>query len=79
MVRISFYFEIVTGVANFIRTGTVLSNLKLFANGSSTTPVYAITSATVFDFNIRGQVRDKFVVDVEVEANGDVITFSDGN
>ncbi|AMV27563.1 hypothetical protein VT84_24390 [Gemmata sp. SH-PL17] len=77
--RIRFYFDITTGAANFIRTGTTLSDLALFADKDADTPIYLIESATVFDFNIAGQVRDRFIVDADIEANGDVIDFSDGN
>jgi hypothetical protein len=76
-VKIRFYFDVATGVAAFIRTGTVLSNLKLFADANSTNPMYLISSATVFNFHVHGQVRDRWVVDVDIEANGSVITFTD--
>ena len=76
-IKIRFYFDIVVGVASFIRAGTVLTNLKLFANQSSPNPMYLIASATVFNFNVHGQIRDKWVVDADIETNGNVITFSD--
>jgi hypothetical protein len=76
-IKIRFYFDVSTGVAAFIRTGTVLADLKLFADENSTSPMYSIASATVFHFNVQGQVRDRFVVDADLEANGAVITFTD--
>ena len=77
--RIRFYFDVNSGLAAFIRTGTVLTNLKLYADEAATNPIYALTSATVFDFNMVGRVRDTFIVDADIESNGDVITFNDGN
>jgi hypothetical protein len=76
-IKIRFYFDVASGVAAFIRAGTVLTDLKLFADESSSSPMYSITSATVFGFNVQGQVRDRFIVDADIEANGAVITFTD--
>ena len=78
-IKIRFYFDITTGSAAFIRAGTVLTDLALYADGTADVPIYLIESATVFDFRLGGQVRDRFIVDADIEANGDVITFSDGN
>lgn len=77
--RVRFYFDATTGVATFIRTGTNFTSFKLFARAAATNPIYAFTNVNVFDFNIVGQVRDRIIVDVDLEAYGDVITFTDAN
>lgn len=75
-IKVRFYFDIATGAASFIRTGTTLTDLALYADIGGTA-LYTFDSATVFDFNIVGQVRDRFIVDADLEANGDVVNFSD--
>ncbi len=75
--KVRFYLDIVSGQADFIRAGTVLTNLELFHDADNPTPLVLCSSATVFDFNVVGQVRDKFVVDADLEPAGDVVTFTD--
>lgn len=79
IVRVVFYLDITTGAHGFIRTGTTLSNLKLFLDGSATNPLYAFTTAKVFDCNTRGQVRDRFIVEADIEAYGNVVTANEPN
>lgn len=76
-IRIVFYFDTSTGDYAFIRAGTTLSNLKLFHNIDAATPLVAVSSATVFTSRVRGQVRDRMIVEAEIESNGDVITITD--
>jgi hypothetical protein len=76
-IKIRFYFDIATGQARFIRANTVLANLKLYHDAAADAPLVLVTSARVFDFNVVGQVRDRFVVDADIEPLGDVITFTD--
>ncbi len=73
-IKVVFYLDVSSGAFVFIRTGTALTDLKLFADGNSVTPLYSISSATVFEASVRGQIRDRFIVDAEIEANGDVVT-----
>lgn len=76
-VKVTFYFDVTAGVFNFIRPGTILTSLKLYTDSSNTNPLYAFTSAKVFDTNVRGQVRDRFIVEADIEAYGNVITVAD--
>lgn len=78
-VRIVFYFDITTGEHLFIAAGTTITTLKLFADGAAVTPLYSFTTAKVFDKTVRGQIRDRFIVDTDIEAYGNVITAADGN
>lgn len=78
-IRIRFYFDNTTGVMAFIRTGTDLSNLRLFARSGATNAIYVIGTARVMNTNLVGQVRDRLIVDVDLEAVGDVITFTNAN
>lgn len=79
MVKIVFYLDITTGEFQFIRTGTTLTNLKLFLDNTATNPMYLLTSARVFDTTVRGQVRDRFIVEADIEAVGDVVTQNEPN
>jgi hypothetical protein len=76
-VTVKFYLDIVTGVYTFIRTGTILTGVELFVNINDPSPIVTITEATVFNFQIVGQIRDKMVATAQLEANGDVITCTD--
>ena len=76
-IKIRFYLDIVAGRMGFIRTGTQLTNLQLYLDDQAPTPLYAISEARVFDTNVVGQVRDKWVVDADIEAVGNVVEFTD--
>jgi hypothetical protein len=78
-VRVVFYLDVTTGVHVFIRAGTVLTNLKFFARTGAVTPLFTWTSATVFSSRVRGQIRDRMIVEAEIEPNGDVTTAADAN
>lgn len=76
-IRVVFYLDIATGLYAFIRAGTVLTDLKLWHDSAALAPVFAISSATVFDSTVRGQVRGQMIVEAEIEANGDAIIVTD--
>jgi hypothetical protein len=76
-IRVVFYLDISTGLFTFIRTGAVLTDLQLFHNIVASAPLYQIASATVFDATVRGQIRDRMIVEADIEANGDVVTATD--
>jgi hypothetical protein len=76
-VTITFYFDIVSGRFVEFDTGNILVGLNLFTTIDSSVPQYAIDEAEVFDVTFRGQIRGQFVVTVECEAKGDVVTGND--
>jgi len=76
-IRVVFYLDISSGVYAFIRAGTTLTNLKLFHDLNALTPLAAFTTATVFTSRVRGQIRDRMIVEAEIEPYGDVITVTD--
>jgi hypothetical protein len=78
-IRVVFYLGINDGQYIFIRPGTTITNLNLWADQDATTALYAFTSAKVFDTTVRGQIRDRFIVEADLEAYGDVITATDPN
>lgn len=78
-IRVTFYLDITSGLFTAVRPGTVLTNLRLFTRSAASNPVYLFSSATVFDMTVRGQVRDRFVVDCDIEPAGDVITATEPN
>src|SRR5258708_3857979 len=77
-ITIKFYFDITAGVINFIRTGVVLADLSLFADGNSGTALYTIDLAIVLRIMTQGRIRDQWVVTAEIEAQGDVVAAFDG-
>ena len=78
-VSVTFYLDIATGQFTFVRTGTILTDVKLFADIDSATPLYELGTAEVFDFQIRGQVRGQMIATCELEAKGDVVTALNAN
>lgn len=78
-VRVVFYLDVTTGVHVFIRAGTILTALKFFARSGAVTPIFTWSSATVFSSRIRGQIRDRMIVEAEIEPNGDAATAADCN
>jgi hypothetical protein len=76
-VRIVFYFDIATGVYEFIRPGSQIVDLALYHDGNAATPLVLIADAQVFDATVRGQVRDRMIVEAEIEPYGDVVTVTD--
>lgn len=78
-IKIRFYLDIRGGSANFIRATSYLTNLALYLDVTATNPMYLITSASVYRFNVAGQVRDKFIVDADIECNGPVIYYNEPN
>jgi hypothetical protein len=78
-IRVTFYLDVTTGAYTFIRAGTSLTNLALYADANSATPLYVIGDASVFSATVRGQIRDRFIVDAEIEAYGDCVVASDPN
>lgn len=77
--RVVLYLDVTSGVYTTLRAGTTLTDLKFFARAAATTPIYAATSATVFSMRLRGQIRDRFIVECEIEPNGDVVTAAEPN
>lgn len=78
-IRVLFYLDVTTGVHVAFRAANVLTNLKLFARNLAITPILSYASATIFSRRIRGQIRDRLIVECELEPNGDVITAADCN
>jgi hypothetical protein len=76
-IRIVFYLDITSGEYAFIRAGTTLSNLALFHDMNADDPMFLIATAKVFDSRVRGQVRERMIVEAEIEPYGDVITVVD--
>jgi len=78
-IRVMFYLDITTGVYAFIRAGAVLANVDLFADVNASAPLYSFATATVFSSTVRGQIRDRMIVEAELEASGDVVTANEPN
>lgn len=77
--RFRLYLDVTAGTYTALRAGAAITNLKLFLVAASTNPAYAFTAFNVFSSKLAGQVRDRFIVDVEGEPAGDVITASEPN
>lgn len=78
-IRIVLYLDVTAGIFTTMRAGTTLSSLKLFAVSTATNPLYTFTTVNVFESTVRGQVRDRFIVELECEPAGNVITAAEPN
>lgn len=69
-----FYLDIATGQFTRLRTGTILFDVRFFADIDSNVPLYEFDEAEVFDFQVVGQIRGTMICTCELEAKGDVVT-----
>jgi hypothetical protein len=76
-IRVVFYLDITTGAYEFIRAGVGLVNVGLWHDGNALAPLVLVSLAQVFDSTVRGQIRDRMIVEAELESYGDVVTVTD--
>lgn len=70
--------DITAGDLTTIQRGTLITNLKLFADIDATDPIYTIPSFKVFKSTPRGEINGRFTYDVEGKAKGEY-TLNDPN
>lgn len=76
-VQIKGYHDNATGVYTPIRSGTTLTDLKLFVLSTDTDPAFAFSSATVGRSRIGAEVRGKFEWDCECYPSGNVVAYTE--
>lgn len=69
-VSMTLYLDITAGAYANVRRGTVISDLRLYLDTSATNPIFAVPTFKVDTSTVRGQIRDKFVVQVTGKASG---------
>jgi hypothetical protein len=62
--------DITTGSYSAIKVGTLISNLKLYADTDATTPIYVLPSAKVFRSNFRGEIKGRVTYDCTIKSVG---------
>lgn len=77
-VRMTLVIDITTGDLVSIQRGTLISNLKLYADVDATTPVYTIPAFKVFRSTPRGEISGRFTYQIEGKAVGSY-TLADPN
>jgi hypothetical protein len=62
--------DILAGDLVTIQSGTAITNLKLYAHISATSPIYVLPAARVFKSTPKGEVNGRFTYDVEIRSVG---------
>jgi hypothetical protein len=75
MMRVMIYADATTFDPTGLKVGDTLLLLEFFTSpDENATPIYQIDEATIFETTFRGQIRDKFVWECDIEARGDTVT-----
>lgn len=77
--KVTLYCDVTNGSFAALRAGNTLTDVEFWLNRNATSPIYVFEEARAFNLHVRGQIRDRVIVDCEIEAYGDVVTQNEPN